>query len=117
MIPSGYGIAAHLAMLKRLVFDYNAREVRARRIRLVWNIKDIGPRIGGLYDIVKNEFNRALAEDEKMVDGRVRIVSNNRDLTNFIRFSKYQSIRLGHNLIYQTTSIPLVVVGTPTMYH
>ena len=36
MVASGYGIVAHLPLLERLVQGTLAREVRARRIRLVW---------------------------------------------------------------------------------
>jgi NAD(P)H-flavin reductase len=42
MIASGYGIVAHLPLLERLVQGTLAREVRARRIRLVWEFEDIG---------------------------------------------------------------------------
>lgn len=42
MVASGFGIAAQLLHLKRLIHGYNAREVRARRIHLIWQIRDIG---------------------------------------------------------------------------
>lgn len=42
MVASGYGIVAHLPLLERLVQGTLAREVRARRIRLVWECEDIG---------------------------------------------------------------------------
>jgi NAD(P)H-flavin reductase len=42
MVASGFGIAAHLPYLKQLIHGYNAREVRARRIHLVWQVRDIG---------------------------------------------------------------------------
>jgi predicted ferric reductase len=42
MVASGFGIAAQLPYLKRLIHGYNAREVQARRIHLVWQIRDIG---------------------------------------------------------------------------
>jgi predicted ferric reductase len=42
MIASGFGIAAHLAHLKRLIHGYSARLIRARRIHLVWQIRDKG---------------------------------------------------------------------------
>ena len=41
-VASGFGIAAHLPYLKQLIHGYNAREVRARRIHLVWQVRDIG---------------------------------------------------------------------------
>jgi NAD(P)H-flavin reductase len=42
MVASGFGIAAHLPYLKQLIHGYNAREVCARRIHLVWQVRDIG---------------------------------------------------------------------------
>jgi len=42
MVASGFGIAARLPYLKQLIHGYNAREVRARRIYLVWQVRDIG---------------------------------------------------------------------------
>lgn len=42
MVASGFGIAAHLPHLKKLIYGYNARAVRARRIHLVWQIKNKG---------------------------------------------------------------------------
>jgi hypothetical protein len=42
MVASGYGIIPHLPLLERLVQGALAHEVRARRIRLVWELEDIG---------------------------------------------------------------------------
>ena len=42
MVASGFGIAAHLPHLKRLIYGYSARLIRARRIHLVWQIRDKG---------------------------------------------------------------------------
>lgn len=42
MIADEFGIAAHLPYLKRLIYGYNARNVRTRRIHLVWQMQDIG---------------------------------------------------------------------------
>jgi NAD(P)H-flavin reductase len=42
MVAGGFGIAAHLPYLKELIYGYNARKVRARRIYLVWQVRDIG---------------------------------------------------------------------------
>ena len=42
MITSDFGIAAHLPYLKQLIHGYNARNVRARRVHLVWQLSDIG---------------------------------------------------------------------------
>jgi hypothetical protein len=37
-----FGIAAHLPYLKRLIYSYKAHLIRARRIYLVWQIRDRG---------------------------------------------------------------------------
>jgi hypothetical protein len=42
IVASGFGIVAHLLYLKQLIHGYNAHEVRARRIHLVWQVQDIG---------------------------------------------------------------------------
>lgn len=42
MIASDFGIAAQLPYLKRLIQGYNARQLEARRIHLVWQIQDLG---------------------------------------------------------------------------
>jgi NAD(P)H-flavin reductase len=42
MVASGFGIAALQPYLKRLIHGYNARDVQARRIHLIWQIRDIG---------------------------------------------------------------------------
>ena len=35
MVASGFGIAALLPYMKKLIYDYNARKGRARRIHVV----------------------------------------------------------------------------------
>ena len=42
MVASGFGIAAHLPYLKRLIHGYNACTLRARRIHLVWQVRNLG---------------------------------------------------------------------------
>ena len=42
MVASGFGIAAHLPHLKKLIHGYNSRDICARRIHLVWQIREIG---------------------------------------------------------------------------
>ncbi|KAF8853000.1 hypothetical protein BDZ45DRAFT_694663 [Acephala macrosclerotiorum] len=63
MVASGYGIVAQLPLLERLVQGTLAREVRARRICLVWEFEDIG-----LYKAVYPLFNWVLVEDRKLGD-------------------------------------------------
>jgi hypothetical protein len=42
MVASGYGIIPQLPLLERLVQGALAHKARARRIRLVWELEDIG---------------------------------------------------------------------------
>lgn len=42
MIADGFGIAALLPYLKRLIHGYNAHTIRTRRIHLVWQVENIG---------------------------------------------------------------------------
>jgi NAD(P)H-flavin reductase len=42
IVASDFGIAAYLPYLKKLIYGYNTREVRAHRIYLVWQVRDIG---------------------------------------------------------------------------
>ncbi|KFX96375.1 hypothetical protein O988_05355 [Pseudogymnoascus sp. VKM F-3808] len=69
MVASGFGIAAHFSHLKRLIYGYNARLVRARRIHIVWQIRD---KVDGLA--AQSLLNRALKED-KLDDGCILEVS------------------------------------------
>ncbi|PVH67378.1 hypothetical protein DL98DRAFT_643971, partial [Cadophora sp. DSE1049] len=83
MVASGYGIIAQLPLLERLVQGTLAREVRARRICLVWEIEDISesdifqvncPAQGfytGLYEAIYPLFNWVLIEDRKLGDNCV----------------------------------------------
>ena len=52
IIADRFGIVAYLPYLKRLIYSYNARKVRTRRIHLVWQLRDIGklPEGSNLYD-------------------------------------------------------------------
>ncbi|KFZ13859.1 hypothetical protein V501_03498 [Pseudogymnoascus sp. VKM F-4519 (FW-2642)] len=69
MVASGFGIAAHFSHLKRLIYGYNSRLVRARRIHLVWQIRD---KVDGLA--AQSHLNRALEED-KLDNGCILEVS------------------------------------------
>ncbi|KAK1994156.1 hypothetical protein LX36DRAFT_727987, partial [Colletotrichum falcatum] len=42
MVASGYGIAAQLPYLKKLIYEFNSRKARTRRIHLVWKLHTIG---------------------------------------------------------------------------
>ncbi|CZR52131.1 uncharacterized protein PAC_02008 [Phialocephala subalpina] len=70
MVASGYGIIAQLPLLERLVQGTLAREVRARRICLVWEFEDIG-----LYKAVYPLFNWVLVEDRKLGDNCALAIS------------------------------------------
>ena len=52
MIASGFGIAAQLPYLKRLIHGYNARELRARRVRLIWQVRDIGESLSCVHFVI-----------------------------------------------------------------
>jgi NAD(P)H-flavin reductase len=51
MVASGFGIAAQLPYLKRLIHGYNARKLRARRVHLVWQVRNIGKLLTGIIFI------------------------------------------------------------------
>ncbi len=42
LVASGFGIAAHLPYLRQLIYRYNSRKVRTRRIHLVWQLETPG---------------------------------------------------------------------------
>ncbi|ELR03562.1 hypothetical protein VC83_02576 [Pseudogymnoascus destructans] len=63
MVATGFGIAAHLPHLKRLIYGYNARIVRARRIHLVWQIRD---KADGLA--AQSMLNSVLDEDKYILE-------------------------------------------------
>ena len=42
MIASGYGLAAQLPYIKYLIYKHNVGEVKTRRVRLVWQIPNVG---------------------------------------------------------------------------
>ncbi|KAI9769850.1 MAG: hypothetical protein M1840_003844 [Geoglossum simile] len=69
MVATGFGIAGHLPYLKQLIHSYNARKVRARRIHLVWQIRDINVGIAA-----QPLLNGALDED-KLDDGCILSIS------------------------------------------
>ncbi|KAF1974405.1 hypothetical protein BU23DRAFT_579832 [Bimuria novae-zelandiae CBS 107.79] len=69
MVASGFGIAAHLPYLKQLIHGYNAREVRARRIYLVWQVRDIDVTIAA-----QSLLNDVLDEDT-LDDGWILAIS------------------------------------------
>ncbi|KAH8587310.1 hypothetical protein B0O99DRAFT_694581 [Bisporella sp. PMI_857] len=58
MIATGYGITAQLPLLERLVQGTLAREVRARRVCLVWEFENIG-----IFNAVRPLLNWLLLED------------------------------------------------------
>ncbi|KAH7393741.1 putative cell surface metalloreductase [Cadophora sp. MPI-SDFR-AT-0126] len=69
MVASGFGIAAHLSSLKKLIYGYNARLGRTRRIRLVWQLRNQADGIGA-----QSFLNNALEED-KFDDGRILLIT------------------------------------------
>ncbi|ELR09836.1 hypothetical protein GMDG_04319 [Pseudogymnoascus destructans 20631-21] len=69
MVASGFGIAAFVPHLKKLIYSYNTRAVRTRCIHLVWQIKN---EADGLA--VQEVLNSALKED-KLDDGCILSIS------------------------------------------
>ncbi|KAB8202950.1 hypothetical protein BDV34DRAFT_227847 [Aspergillus parasiticus] len=58
LIATGFGIAAHLPYLRKLIYDHHTRTVPLRRIHLVWQIDDLDIGIAA-----QQLLNKALAED------------------------------------------------------
>ncbi|KFY32042.1 hypothetical protein V493_00580 [Pseudogymnoascus sp. VKM F-4281 (FW-2241)] len=69
MVASGFGIAAFVPHLKKLIYGYNTRAVRTRRIHLVWQIKNEAD-----GRAVQEVLNSALKED-KLDDGCILSIS------------------------------------------
>jgi len=69
MVASGFGIAAFVPYLKKLLYGYNTRAVRAHRVHLVWQIEN---EVDGLA--AEEMLNDALEEDE-LDDGFILSIS------------------------------------------
>ncbi|WQF90597.1 Putative FAD-binding 8, ferric reductase, NAD binding domain-containing protein [Colletotrichum destructivum] len=69
MVASGYGIAAQLPYLKKLIYEFNSRKARTRRIHLVWKLGTIE-----LAVAVKDLLDGALMEDT-LDDGYILKIS------------------------------------------
>ncbi|KAH8585783.1 ferric-chelate reductase [Bisporella sp. PMI_857] len=69
MVASDFGIAALLPYLKELLHGYNAREVRARRVHLVWQVQSLD-----ITKAAEQLLNSALNEDT-LDDGRILNIS------------------------------------------
>jgi NAD(P)H-flavin reductase len=42
LVASGFGIAAAISYLKKLVYSYNTSASRTRRVHLVWEVETLG---------------------------------------------------------------------------
>ncbi|KAK1656995.1 hypothetical protein BDP55DRAFT_639143 [Colletotrichum godetiae] len=69
MVASGYGIAAQLPYLKKLIYEFNSRKARTRRIHLVWTLDTIE-----LAVAIKHLLDSALREDT-LDDGYILKIS------------------------------------------
>ncbi|RSL52058.1 hypothetical protein CEP51_015115 [Fusarium floridanum] len=69
MFASGFGIAAQLPYLKKLMYGYNSRKARTRRVHLVWKLKTLE-----LAAAVKDLLNDALVDDT-LDDGYILKIS------------------------------------------
>ncbi|EDN92181.1 hypothetical protein SS1G_08043 [Sclerotinia sclerotiorum 1980 UF-70] len=99
MVASDFGIAAQLPYLKQLIHGYNTRKLRAQRIHLVWQVRDIA---------VQPLLNGALSEDT-LDDGWILDISiycESRDTT--VSFGKRASVYPGkapiHDIIQEEIS-------------
>lgn len=103
MVASDFGIAAQLPYLKQLIHGYNTRKLRAQRIHLVWQVRDIDVTIA-----VQPLLNGALSEDT-LDDGWILDISiycESRDTT--VSFGKRASVYPGkapiHDIIQEEIS-------------
>lgn len=44
LITSGFGVAAAIPYLKKMIYGYNTCTLQIRRLHLVWQVKSIGKR-------------------------------------------------------------------------
>ena len=58
MIAKDFGIAAQLPYLKRLIHGYNTRQLRARRVHLVWQVRDISKSLKHISFITTKNLTR-----------------------------------------------------------
>ncbi|KFY03785.1 hypothetical protein V490_00088 [Pseudogymnoascus sp. VKM F-3557] len=98
MVASGFGIAAHLPHLKRLIYGYNARIVRARRIHLVWQIRD---KANGLA--AQSLLNSVLDED-KLDDGCIL------EASVYLEYSDSPKFPFGNRATAYPGSAPLLEI-------
>lgn len=45
LIASGFGVAAAIPYLKKIIYGYNTCTLQARRLHLVWQVESIGERV------------------------------------------------------------------------
>ena len=69
MVATGFGIAAQLPYLKRLIHGYNARDVRARRIHLVWQIENKGKPVLGAWSVMRLTWAEVGAAGQSLLNG------------------------------------------------
>ncbi|RSL49678.1 hypothetical protein CEP51_015452 [Fusarium floridanum] len=69
MVASGFGIAAQLPYLKKLMHEYNNRKARTRRVHLVWKLRNLS-----LATAIEELLNAALVDDT-LDDGYILKIS------------------------------------------
>ncbi|OBS20597.1 hypothetical protein FPOA_06950 [Fusarium poae] len=69
MIASGFGIAAQLPYLKKLMHGYNSCKARTRRVHLVWKLQSLS-----LATAIEELLNAALVDDT-LDDGYILMIS------------------------------------------
>ncbi|KAK9444880.1 ferric-chelate reductase [Metarhizium brunneum] len=68
MVATGFGIAAHLPYLKKLIHDHHSHKTPIRRIHLIWQMDKLDVGIAA-----QELLNEALAEDKLDGDYILRI--------------------------------------------
>ncbi|KAJ3499729.1 hypothetical protein NLG97_g111 [Lecanicillium saksenae] len=95
MLATGFGIAAHLPYLRKLIHDQNSRATSTRRIHLVWQIerRDVGIAAQKL-------LNEALDEDK--LDGEYNL-----HMSIFIKSENINEVKFGDRATAYPGEIPL----------
>ncbi|KAJ2969021.1 hypothetical protein NQ176_g8886 [Zarea fungicola] len=100
MLATGFGIAAHLPYLRKLIHDQNSRATSTRRIHLVWQIekRDVGIAAQKL-------LNEALDEDK--LDGEYNL-----HMSIFIKSENIDEVKFGDRVTAYPGEIPLAAIVT-----
>ncbi|EJP69835.1 ferric-chelate reductase [Beauveria bassiana ARSEF 2860] len=98
MLAAGFGIAAHLPYLRKLIHDQNSRATLTRRIHLVWQIDRTGVGIAA-----QKLLNEALDEDK--LDGEYNL-----RISIYIKSENINEVKFGDRATAYSGEIPLADV-------